>query len=198
MKKFLAVIFMLAVTLIYCNNAGAVEAGIGKGSQELAALGGFINLSGKAQGTKFTSNTTIGMVQYGYFITDQIQLGGDVLYMGGTTKVDDEKSSSNTIGADLNAKYHFISKGQSIVPYLGIQAGYLDLSAKSDSDKADGNAFSYGGMGGVKFFITEKTSFNAEVNYRRYRLDVTSSGTKVGADINQLMLLLGFSVYFGK
>lgn len=194
MKKFLAVMCMLAVTLLYCSSAEAVEPGIGEGTSELGAMAAITSLSGKAQGNKFTSNTTIGLAQYGYFITDHIQLGGSVLYMGNTAKTNDEKSTSDAIGIDLNGKYHFYSKGQTVVPYLGVQAGYLDLSAKSDGDSASGSAFSYGGMGGLKFFITEKISFNTELNYRRYKMSIES----IKANVNQLTLLLGFSVYFGK
>ncbi|MCL4456718.1 MAG: porin family protein [Nitrospirae bacterium] len=191
MKKFLAIMCILTAVLFYCSGAEAVEAGISEGTSELGTMAAISSLSGKAQGSKFTSTTTLGLAQYGYFITDHIQLGGSVLYMGQTSKTADEKSTSDATGIDLYGKYHFYSKGQSVVPYLGVQAGYLDISAKSDGDSASGDAFSYGGMGGLKFFITEKISFNTELNYRRYKMDITSGGTKVGVNVNNLTLLLG-------
>lgn len=197
MKKFVVVMCMLAVTFFICSNAESAGAGIGQGSSELGVFGSLshqtMNIKEEGDTDKITTNVLMGVVNYGYFLTDKVQLGGTVLYMGTNSK-DGGEDSLHIWGLDLVGKYHFYSKGQSVVPYMGIQAGILNIGFKGDEYDDSSTSFSYGAMGGLKYFITENTSFNTELNYRRYKMDFEDSK----ATINNLSLLIGFSVYFGK
>ena len=70
------------------------------------------------------------------------------------------------------------------------------MTTTTEGESANGSAGSYGGMGGVKFFITENIAFNTELNYRQY--DMKFEGVDSKVKVNNLALLFGFSVYFGK
>lgn len=197
MKKFLVVMCLLTVTFFICSNAESAGAGIGQGSSEFGVFGSLsrqtMNLEDEGDTDKITTNVLMGVANYGYFLTDKVQLGGTLLYMGANSK-DGGEDSFRMLGLDLVGKYHFYSKGQSVVPYLGIQAGILNMSFEGDGYDDSSSSFSYGAMGGLKYFITENTSFNTELNYRRYKMDFEDSK----ATINNLSLLIGFSIYFGK
>jgi outer membrane protein W len=195
MRKLGLLLLLVAVMFAYSNEAAA--AGLQKGASEIAAFGSLSRMTTKMDDYKDTTNTNIGILGYNYFLTDQVSAGANLLLMGTKSK-DNEGSTSSVVatGIDLNAKYHFTSKGQTVVPYLGLQGGWMGISMKSDGDSLSGRAPSYGGMGGVKFFITENIAFNTELNYRRY--NIKFSGEESKAKINNLSLLLGFSVYFGK
>lgn len=195
MRKLGLLLLLVAVMFAYSNEASA--AGIQKGASEISAFGSLSRMTTKVDDYKDTTHTNIGMLGYSYFLTDQISAGANLLLIGMKSKDSEGSTSSAGItGIDLNAKYHFFSKGQTVVPYLGLQGGLMRMSLKSDGDSLSGRAPSYGGMGGVKFFITENIAFNTELNYRRY--SIKFSGYESKAKINNLSLLLGFSVYFGK
>lgn len=196
MRKLGLLLLLVALMFAYSNEAAA--AGIQKGASEFSANGSLSQLTAKTDDYKITENATLAMLGYNYFLTDQVSAGVNLLYIGIKDKDNDGSTSSTSVpGIDLNAKYHFIfSKSQTVVPYLGLQGGWIKMSLKSDGDSISGSAGSYGGMGGVKFFITENLSFNTELNYRRY--DMKFSGVESKVKVNNLALLFGFSVYFGK
>lgn len=209
MRKLGLLLLLVAVMFAYSNEAFA--GGIQKGASEFSASGSIDKISTKSEysymghsmgSSKESSNGATVNLGYSYFLTDQISAGANLMVNGTKTKYDDGATiSDTTTGIDLNAKYHFIfSKGQTVVPYLGLQGGWLEMSTKSkDYGSASGSAGSYGGMGGVKFFITENVSFNTELNYRKYNVTFDYGSLFEGKDkINDLKLLFGLSYYFGK
>jgi len=130
-------------------------------------------------------NTYTAMANFGYFITPKLQLGISGFTLGGT-----DYSSDGVFGT---VKYHFYSKGQTVVPYIGAQAGMFAIS-----NGVSYTSFSYGGMGGLKFFVREDTSINLEANYLRYSSEVQVGRATIEQDTSQLQLLVGLSFYFGK
>ena len=201
-KLGLLLLLLVAVMFVYSNEA--VAAGIQKGASEISANGSLSRLVYKVTvedtKAKDTTNGAAVRLGYSYFLTDQVSAGANLMINGNKDKYDDGTTSSDlTAGIDLNAKYHFIfSKGQTVVPYLGLQGGWINMAIKSEGESASGSAGSYGGMGGVKFFITENVSFNTELNYRKYTVGFTYGLAEVTSKINDVKLLFGLSYYFGK
>lgn len=190
MKKFLIVMCLLTATFFICSNADSAGAGIGKGTNELSGFGSLSSMKAEGDGESITVDTTLFLVGFGQFVTNEVQVGGSLVRLASTIKSEGTKEEASATGLDLYGKYHFYEKGQPAVPYVGLQLGYMNMT----SDDSSGGAISYGAMGGLKYFITENTSFNTELNYRHYNMDF--EGSSVG--MNNLSLLFGFSYYFGK
>lgn len=213
MRKLGLLLLLVALMFAYSNEAAA--AGIQKGASEFTVNGSLSQLTSKMDDSdsKTTSYTNTGTLGYSYFLTDQVSVGANLLYSGSETEDDAGTSTSNdvTTGIDLNAKYHFIfSKGQTVVPYLGLQGGWINMYSESTytytfgtttytgTSDSSGSAGSYGGMAGVKFFITENVSINTELNYRAYNITMNDGYSESKMKMNNLALLFGLSVYFGK
>lgn len=210
MRKLGLLLLLVAVMFVYSNAASA--AGIQKGASEFTASGSIDRVTttsewsyGRYSGSsKESSNGATVNLGYSYFLTDQISAGANLMVNGTKTKEDYGTTTTTTkdvtTGIDLNAKYHFIfSKSQTVVPYLGLQGGWIEMTTKSTDGSASASAPSYGGMGGVKFFITENVSFNTELNYRKYNVTYDFGPLiEAKSNINDLKLLFGLSYYFGK
>ncbi len=209
----------LLLSLLVCSAAQA--AAIGKGASEITGdfnisyehteVGSYRSTSGldspKTQSDALSGTLRVG---YGYFLTDAVQLGSTISETITSTKpfVENELNSftqdTYTFNLDLFARYHFYKKGSVFVPYVGAQAGWINYYQKQKETVGgttsnvgrNGNAISYGGMAGVKYFLDENTSLNAEMNYRRYDIDLGKDAPTATHDV--LKWLIGLSYYFGK
>ncbi len=193
MKKIL--FFSLLALFLFSLTANIAFAGTKAGSTELGLNASITNLSIDSDDDDDEDiQMFLGTVTAGYFITDQIQLGGS--FMG--NRMDYGDSDSTTYDLSAQAKYHFSSSDQTIVPYVGIQGGYYTRTYDSgDGDESESDGYSYGALGGLKFFVTESTTLNLELNYNRLSLDPDSNDDNddnIEADL--LALLIGFSIYF--
>src|SRR3990167_685443 len=129
MKKLLAVIVMLLVTLSICSYGEAAVSNLQQGQSE---LGGNIDITstsstvkvGSYSSTSTSSSTSLGFT-YGYFLTDAVQLAGRIFATG--TK--SESTESTTTYYYLEGKYHFYEKGQDMIPYLGLGLGALGIKS---------------------------------------------------------------------
>jgi opacity protein-like surface antigen len=172
-KKVLILVAVMLLTI-----AGTSYAGTEAGMMELGLQGSYTQT--KMNGSddfKFY----LWMVNFGYFFTPQLQIGLMGL-VGGTM----DGSSDKIYGGSGQFRFNFsFNKAQTVVPYLGVQTGiYGTSNGKSES------AFAYGGMAGLKFFMSEKTSLNLEGNWQRTKVAST--------DIDVFQGLVGVSFYFGK
>lgn len=199
MKKLSVVCLMVVASIFMVTHVYAAGAGIGAGSNEAFGQAQIQNVSSKTKGSPNTNTTTMAIytVGYGRFITDALQLG--VSHIGIIGNTDDGAGSKNTAavyGIDGFAKYHFYTKGQTVVPYVGLQVGYLGLTANSGGGGPDstGSSVSYGGMGGLKFFLSENFAITTELNYRRYEMKMSPGNDESTSD--QISFLVGFAVYF--
>jgi opacity protein-like surface antigen len=148
-------------------------------------------------------------VGYGYFLTDALEIGGSAqetitstkMFAAGANEV--FPVDTYTFNLDAFLKYHFIKKGWVVVPFVGVQGGWVNLYQKQTdtvggnktSIEKTGNAGSIGGMAGAKIFVTENVAVNAEFNYRHYGVEFKDLPT-VKSDV--FSWLLGLSYYFGK
>lgn len=188
MKKLLVVMFILSVTLFVHQYGEAAVSGLQQGKSE---LGGYADISGTSStakvgsysSTSTSSSTSLGFT-YGYFLTDAIQLSGRLFAVG----TESSGTTTSTTYTYLEGKYHFYEKGQELVPYLGLGLG--GLSIKSGGVSGSGSSVAL--MGGLKFFISENTSINPELNISSNSYSM--SGAEITAATTRLFV--GFSLYF--
>lgn len=167
-------VFMLS-SLIWANNTYAVDSLKGKG-----ILGAAVTISHTEMDEDEFDMWAIWFAG-GYFFTDHIEVNitPRIMYM------ESDAYETTTYSVLANLKYNFFKKGWTTIPYVGLQAGVAGYEADDDSD----SAFSYGGMAGLKFFLTEDISLNIEGNYLRTTYDDDDHRTSV---------LFGFTFYFGE
>lgn len=220
MKRLYSVTVAMAALLLVGSAAHA--ANISKGVSELS---GDVNITydyqtqGSAVSPTFgninesKTDTLSGIVRfgYGYFITDAIQLGGNISenissskpYTGGNPEAFTTEVFQTSL--DATAKYHFMQltkKKIPLVPYAGLQAGYVHVTVKRKNDfnkqqeTYNADALGFGGMAGVKFFITENLALNGELNYKHFDVELLKGLPKFKHD--QISALFGLSYYFDK
>jgi len=166
----LAAVMLLAI-------AGTSYAGTEAGMMELGLQGSYTQTKIGDEDFKFY----LGFFNFGYFITPQIEVGVMGLF-GGNINGETERIYAGYADARYNFCY---DKAQTVVPYLGIQAGIAG-SANGSSE----SAFAYGALGGIKFFVTERASLNLGVNWAHTKIADTDVDTFTGT--------IGVSFYFGK
>jgi len=169
-------VLVLTAVLVF-GIAGISYAGTEAGMMELGLQGSYTQTKIGDEDFKFY----LGFFNFGYFITPQIELGVMGLF-GGNINGETERIYAGYADARYNFSYN---KAQTVVPYLGVQAGIAG-TADGDSD----SAFAYGALGGVKFFVTERASLNLGVNWVRARI--------ADSDIDTFTGTVGLSFYFGK
>ena len=106
----------------------------------------------------------------GYYMTPQVRLAALGVITGG-------EETTGIVGGTVD---YLLNQGADVIPYVG--AGLLTAVG----DDSDSGAL-LDVHGGIKQFLSEKTSLNYEVKYYT-STDDTSSGVLMGT--------IGFSVYF--
>jgi len=186
MKKIL-----IAVGLVLVMATSALA--INKGQSELNLYGAIGETTTKAKGASSqTSDDFTTRIGYGYFFTDAFSLGADIDY--NYSKSQGSSDGTNTIYTLLTTKYHFMPKN-TLVPYIGAQLGGYFMDAGSNLSST---GFAYGALGGIKYFLTENASINAELNFLGMSTTTKASGRSYDADMTRLQAMFGLSYYFGK
>lgn len=193
MKKITSAICSLFMLSLCFAGAAAANPGsaIQQGSSE---LGGQISLEGststtEGSSTEYDSSTATLGITYGYFVTDAIQLAGRYFSVSSSSGTDGTVTNETTYSyLYLEGKYHFYSKGQTFIPYVGVGIGTASMTSESPGYTYSSSGSSSSLMGGVKYFVSENTSLNTELNVGSAKFDTTTTNTT--------RLLIGFSVYF--
>ena len=154
MKRILLV--LAVVSLVF---TGVVSASVQQGETELDLAGSFQsqNLSDEAGGG--TDNFFTVMTRLGYFITDNIRVGGTA---SGTWT---EGPDTYSLGAF--AAYNFMPSNQ-LVPYVGGQIGYTWLTG----DDEDSNGFMYGPLVGVRYELNPTNDLFVEYQFQLFSGDL--------------------------
>lgn len=168
MRRFLILILILTFTW-----AGTVCASAKKGDTELSIYGTYMHQNYKCEDSE---DNTMVAASVGHFLSDEIEIG--VTGMGSWSS----DISLYAIGG--NAKYFFLTQSTT-VPYVGGQLLYATYENGEDYD-----GLMYGPLGGLKFYVSEKTSLFLEYQYQLYSGDA-------GDYIDDAhMVLLGISFLF--
>jgi len=96
----------------------------------------------------------------GYFISDKVALGVELLFSTDETKANDIKTDKNSqFGAAAFLRYHFLEAGKRFKPYTHLDAGFL--SQKRGLADAKFSGFGATLDVGANYFITERIAINA-------------------------------------
>lgn len=150
--------------------AGPAAAQVRAGLNEVNVNGHITRTS--ADDESFTMSQLQG--RFGRFLSDQVELG----VLASLNKFEDVD-----LFGDIGAfgAYHFGAMGATTVPYVGANVGF------GFGNEGD-NPFSYGGFGGLKFFVGPAGAVSTELFF---------SQTSIGdSDFNQLGARLGVSIFF--
>lgn len=129
-----------------------------RGDLELQFAGSLLSTVGRDD-----ASITTGLLQakLGVFVTDRVEVGGfpTLVYerRGGDADWVGDRASDTRFGLGLFASYSFLMEDATTVPYLGVQAYRIDLT---DSDETGW----LGVNGGLKFFFSRRTAFDAGGN----------------------------------
>ncbi len=141
--------------------AGAANASVQKGDTTLEALGGWLTENGKDTDEDIDVWFLSGSV--GYFVTDNIQVGGAVMWASLEMGTDD----ADIWGLGGRAAYHFMPTNQ-WVPYVGGQA--LWASAEVGNDDVDGVL--WGPVVGARYELNATNDFFVEYQYHLWSGDI--------------------------
>lgn len=158
MKKSL--VFSIIMILSFALNCVYAQAPDLTGKKEIGLSGNF-NV-GK-------DNASIGTQAFiGYYINDRFEIGPT---FGGNFQFVKDGEDSYMSNGGVFLKLHFPSKSKA-VPYVGGSGGAF-LTKSGDSSDAFGLI---SGLGGLKVFVSENTSFFAQYDYQR----VFATGGSIG------------------
>lgn len=141
---------------------GAVSASVEKGDTEIALLGGYQSTQAKGANDDVTEWFLEG--EFGYFVTDNIQVGAFALGSWESEGDDD----TDTYGLGIKARYHFMPSNQ-YVPYVGGQLGWL-TEKTSGSPSEDG--FMWGPVVGLRYELNAYNDLFVEYQYRMFTGDL--------------------------
>jgi len=182
---FTVIAVFTVVPFFWAKTTYAVESLGGKGS--LAASVSYQNLE-YSNGTDYETDTYRVQASIGYFLSDHFEVN-----FAPMISIDDPDEGDDTIYYSYfgNLKWNLYQKGWTVIPFVGVQAGVTGYDREGEDD----SAFSYGWMGGAKFFLSEDVSLNLELNYLHTTFDADDGGDDLDLDVTNFFV--GFSWYFG-
>ena len=117
-------------------------------------------------------NTTIGITTFaGYFVKENLAIGGELLFDYNKTKDYDEdsKSSETTIAFAPFVRYYFGTN--KVKPFVQGAVGIGSLQSKVEYDNSfftydnSSTIVTYSAIAGVAFFVSDNTAFDLSLGY---------------------------------
>ena len=143
--------------------AGVANAAVQQGDTELDLAAGWTKTNSNALG----SDTEEWFIDagIGYFMTDNIQVGGIV----SASWMEEDGADMDVYGIGAGIKYHFMPTNQ-WVPYIGLDAlwVYLDEDGASSED-----GLAWGPVAGLRYELNAYNDFFVEYGYTTYDGDVS-------------------------
>jgi len=189
MKKLCSVFVIMIFGMVSYAYA-ATEAGM----SEIQVQGSFYKQS-NSEDDDVSYNLTGGL-NYNYFLASNFSLGGNIRLSGSTTDYDDESvddSKFTTAFFMLRGDLYLGRSNQSVIPYIGAKVGFANYKYDQGANDYSSTTLSYGAQCGLKFFTSENTSLNIELDWTSYKADVDNDDE---ITITNTGVLLGFSYYF--
>ncbi len=174
-NTLMAIVMMLAFSLFCAGNSYAVQIESMQGKQFVSVYGNINNSSADVDILMTMIGGTFGM-----FFTDNIEVNGTLVLMS----VDADGDEATTYSILGRCNYNFYKSGLTFIPYAGGTLGmtYAEFGPYSDT------SLSYGVQGGIKYFMSEETSFNFELGYLHSEIE--------SSDVDSLIFSFGISYYF--
>lgn len=181
--RWVAVVGMILAAAMAVGWPQAASAETKAGDLDLSIAGSFSNISVDDSNT--SSNSLTLATKIGYFFAPAHELSlaafGGLVFANG-------QDNAGFYAVAARYDYHFNTQG-TVIPYLGPQVGFLGVEAGGTS----ATGVLYGGQAGIKFFMTERTTFFVEYNFIRAELSSNGNAT---TGVNQNTVLVGISYIF--
>lgn len=152
-----SVLFVGAIAVIM---TGMVMGAVNKGDIEADGLAGWTTISG--EGSSADTDILFIAARAGYFLTENIQVGGV-----GTWMSIDNDADTDIYGLGAFGKFHFMPDKQ-WVPYAGGQF----MWASADMGGSDMDGYMYGPLVGVRYELTPTTDLFVEGQYNLFGGDL--------------------------
>jgi hypothetical protein len=165
MKKLLLIVFLGLGTIAYAQ----VEKG------DFNATASFSLQNDKYDGGESENSMTF-IGRGGYYLTNNVELGVSLIVFG--------MQDITMMGYGPYAVYNFLTSGGKLLPYVGANYFRFDAGIEGFDPIAQ-----IGGVGGVKYFITEVVNIDTSLNYTSFLGDQKGSS---------LYLNVGIGINFGK
>jgi len=177
--KYTTILGLLAVFAL-TSIPGMADAKIEEGTKEISAFGA-LSTTEPEEGD--TTTQLVIQVGGGVFLDTNNQVGGSF-----TQASSESGGDTATLRVITGFFKHHLNTEEEAIPYLGGQGGmaFLEFAGESASSIA------YGGMFGVKFFLSEELSMNVEYNL----LFTTITYDSQEYDVTQTTIQAGMSYYF--
>ncbi len=166
MKRVLVVMVVVILALVMAQAAFAQdEPEVGLGTRVLSLSGSYQLDHNKAWNL---------MAGYGQFISDKIEVGGVVGFMG-------DDNSDNTAGfIGAAGKYHFISETPSrTIPYVGLVVAM--------AQQGDETGFGYGAQAGLDMFLSAKQAIYLEYSWMKIDAGGSDNTSMINFGIRQYL-----------
>lgn len=164
MKKLF---FVASLSLAFMSLSAQTEKGNwyfgGDTSLGFASTNSQAESDGKTVGDKLTVSKLSFKPSANYFVIDNLSVGLGILFES-TTEKDGSDSDTVSTTAILPGVKYFFNSGNSFVPYVGVGAGLISVSA-GDYDEEKYSGFAFGANGGFAYFVNESVSLNVGLTY---------------------------------
>lgn len=156
MKNITKKLRWLAVPAMFLSALINAEAAFSQGSQEIDFSASYS--SWDANGGDMDLLLLSG--SYGYFVTENIEISGELTHLDADVGVDNLEATLLGIGGD----YHF-SPNSNFVPYVGGGFNYVDAEMAGFGGDDD---WAWEVRAGIKQFLTDNVLVKYEVNYMEF------------------------------
>ncbi len=180
-----AAIVALVVTAV------VAEAGTKAGMHELQVQGALsLQTNDENEDKNYTATATF---IYNYFFAPQVSVGVSSMLVGAMS---DPEHGERTDTASLfllgRLDFYLTDGSKPLVPYFGAHAGGVGYTVDAGDGTETSVTGAYGGQVGLKFFISESTSWTVEGNLTQYS-PKTDDPERM---LRICQALAGFSYYF--
>ena len=141
-----------------------------------------------------TINTLAFTPSVGYFISDNIALGGEVNFTSITNKGTYKETSS--IFSIMPSVTYYFSNNKTVMPYLGGAVGFATKKDKVEDVTKSGDGFAWKLKGGVAYFLTESIALDFGVRYAQHSFNYTYNNNDFKQVLNSFGVNAGLSVFF--
>lgn len=168
-------------------------------------FGGDLEFSSLTTTTKVGDNesdsesTSFGIApRIGYFVIDNLELGGELAYQSETSKPDGgDESESSAFGIGAFVHYYFrVLEGNALYPYLGARFRYISATPGEDIE-VSGTSIAPGA--GLMLAIGSRTGgfMKLDVAYEINSLTTKVDGVddEAETDVSGIVVGLGFGLY---
>ncbi len=195
MKKAFVAMALVGLGLAFAGSARAATMG---GKSELRVAGTIANTSDANSDSLAVS----GQIVFNRFLADFVSIGIELSPTLSTSSYDnsDDETTSRSLFLLGRVDFYIPTGARSpFVPYGGLHAGVNNYASEyGDNDENTATVVTGGGQIGAKFFLTEKTSLNFELNGSIYQREEEDEWADDEDDNNVTVVMfnIGYSVYF--